>query len=268
MNEASLGPADLTIAGALLLASAGLSLVLGLGLARPIVVAAIRTMLQLTLVGYVLGRVFAAASPGVVFATAAVMMSAATYEIAARQERPLRGVWRYGLGGASMAGATVLVVAVGYATNLRPAVWYDPRVLVPLIGIILGSVMSAISVGLNGLEIAVTRERNAIEARLALGATRFEALGVPIRGAVRAGLIPILNQMAAAGLVTLPGMMTGQILAGADPRGAATYQILTLFLLAAAGLLGTVAAVYGAAWRLTDARHRLRPDRLGPPSRR
>ena len=82
--------------------------------------------------------------------------------------------------------------------------------------------MSAISVGLNGLEIAVTRERNAIEARLALGATRFEALGVPIRGAVRAGLIPILNQMAAAGLVTLPGMMTGQILAGADPRGAAT----------------------------------------------
>ena len=129
VNEASLGPTDLAIAGALLLASAGLSLVLGLGLARTIVVAAIRTMLQLTLVGYVLGRVFAAASPGVVFATAAVMMSAATYEIAARQERPLRGVWRYGLGGASMAGATVLVVAVGYATNLRPAVWCDPRVL-------------------------------------------------------------------------------------------------------------------------------------------
>ncbi len=268
MNEASLGPTDLAIAAGLLLASAALSLALGLGLARTIVVAGTRTVLQLTLVGFVLGRVFAAASPGVVVAAAAVMMSAATYEIAARQDRPLRGVWHYGLGGATMAGATVLVVAVGYATKLRPAVWYDPRVLVPLIGIILGSVMSAISVGLNGLGIAVSRDRNAIEARLALGATRFEALGGPMRGAIRAGLIPILNQMSAAGLVTLPGMMTGQILAGADPRAAAAYQILTLFLLASAGLLGTVAAVYGAAWRLTDARHRLRPDRLAPSTKR
>jgi putative ABC transport system permease protein len=267
MNEASLGPADLAIAGALLLASAGLSLALGLGLARTIVVAGARTMLQLTLVGFVLGRVFASASPGMVLAAAVVMTGAATYEIVARQERPLRGFWRYGLGGASMAAATVLVVAVGYTTHLRPDIWYDPRVLVPLIGIVLGSVMSAVSVGLNGLGNVVTRERSAIEARLALGATRFEALGGPVRGAIRAGLIPILNQMSAAGLVTLPGMMTGQILAGADPRGAAAYQILTLFLLASAGLFGTVAAVYGAAWRLTDARHRLRLDRLGPPRR-
>lgn len=267
MNEAALGSGDLAIAGALLLTSAALSLLLSLGLARTIVVAGARAMLQLTLVGFVLGRVFAAASPLVVGAAAAVMMSAATYEIVARQDRPLRGVWRYGVGGTSMAGATMLVVMVAYTTHLRPAVWYDPRVLVPLIGIILGSVMSAISVGLNGLGIAVTRERNAIEARLALGATRFEALEGPMRGAIRAGLIPILNQMSAAGLVTLPGMMTGQILAGADPRGAAAYQILTLVLLAAAGLFGTVAAVYGAAWRLTDARHRLRPDRLSPPRR-
>ena len=267
MSAPALGPTDLALCSLLVLASAGLSLALGLGLARTFAVAGLRTMVQLTLVGVVLRSIFAAASPWVVLAAAAVMMGAATAEVAARQERPLRGLWRHGLGGATMASATTLAVGFGYLTHLRPAVWYDPRVLVPLVGIVLGSVMSAVSVGLNGLGLAVTRERAAIEARLALGATRFEALGGPMRGAIRAGLIPILNQMSAAGLVTLPGMMTGQILAGADPQGAADTQIVTLFLLAGAGALGTVAAVYGAAWRLTDARHRLRLDRLAPPRR-
>lgn len=267
MTEASLGVADLAAAAMLLLASSGLTLALGLGLARSFALAAVRTVLQLTLVGVVLRWIFAAASPSVVLAALAVMMGAATVEIAARQERSLRGLWRFGLGGGTMAAATSLVVGFACLTHLRPTPWFDPRVLVPLVGIVLGSVMSAISVGLNGLGLAVTRERAAIEARLALGATRFEALGGPMRGAIRAGLIPILNQMSAAGLVTLPGMMTGQILAGADPRGAANYQILTLFLLAAAGTLGTVAAVYGAAWRLTDSRHRLRLDRFASPRR-
>ena len=264
MSAAALGPGDLALAAALVSASAGLSLILSLGLARTFVVAGLRAAAQLTLVGFVLRAIFAAASPWAVLAAAAVMMAAATAEIAARQDRPLAGLWRHGLGGGPMAAATVLVVGASYLTRLHPTPWYDPRVLVPLLGIVLGSVMSAVSVGLNGLGLAVTRERAAIEARLALGATRLEALGGPVRAAVRAGLIPILNQMSAAGLVTLPGMMTGQILAGADPRGAADIQILTLFMLAAAGALGTIGAVYGAAWRLTDARHRLRLDRLAP----
>ncbi len=264
MTEARLDAFDLALGAGLVAASAGLTLALGLGLARTVLVAGARTVLQLTLVGFVLARVFAAASPAVVLAAIAVMAGAAAFEIAARQERPLLGLWRYGLGGGTMATATVLVVGFAYGTHLRPAVWYDPRVLVPLVGIVLGSVMSAISVGLNGLGLAVARERGAIEARLALGATRLAALEGPIRAAIRAGLIPILNQMSAAGLVTLPGLMTGQILAGADPRGAADTQILTLFLLASASTVGTIAAVYGAAWRLTDDRHRLRLDRLAP----
>ena len=262
MTANSLGPWDLAFGAALVVANAGLTIGLGLGLARTLVVAAIRVVVQLTLVGFVLRTIFASASPGIVLAAGLVMMAAATVEIASRQERPLAGSWRYGLGGTSLAAATTFVLTLSYLTRLRPESWYDPRVLIPLLGILLGSVMSGISIGLNSLGSSVVRERVSIEARLALGATRFQALETPIRAAIRAGLIPIVNQMAAAGLVTLPGLMTGQILAGADPQSAANNQILILFLLATATSLGVIGAVYAAAWRITDDRHRLRLDRL------
>ncbi|MCW2573904.1 MAG: conserved rane protein of unknown function, putative permease of an transporter [Frankiales bacterium] len=83
------------------------------------------------------------------------------------------------------------------------------------------------------------------------------------RDAPTSGVIPVINQMSAAGIITLPGMMTGQVLAGMDPFEAAKYQIFVLFLLAGATGLGSAAAVLAATWRATDARHRLRLDRLG-----
>jgi len=79
---------------------------------------------------------------------------------------------------------------------------------------------------------------------------------------MRAGLIPIINSMAATGLVAIPGMMTGQILAGAAPTDAIKYQLLVMFMIAGGTGIGVFVAVYWAAWRLTDSRHRLRLDRL------
>jgi len=75
-------------------------------------------------------------------------------------------------------------------------------------------------------------------------------------------LIPIINAMAAAGIVSLPGMMTGQILAGIPPVEAVKYQILIMFLIAGGTGLGLLSAVYGGVYRLSDNRHRLRLDRL------
>ena len=84
----------------------------------------------------------------------------------------------------------------------------------------------------------------------------------PYKEAIRRGLLPIINQMSAAGIVTLPGIMTGQILAGLDPLEAVKYQILLMFLLSGGSGLSALAASYLAAWRLTDERQRLRLDRL------
>jgi putative ABC transport system permease protein len=83
-----------------------------------------------------------------------------------------------------------------------------------------------------------------------------------VREAIRRGLLPIINQMSAAGIVTLPGIMTGQILAGLDPLEAVKYQILLMFLLSGGSGLSALVVSYLAAWRLTDQRQRLRLNRL------
>jgi len=124
--------------------------------------------------------------------------------------------------------------------------------------------MTGVSLGLHTLTTGLVRERAAVEARLCLGATRREALLPVSRAALRTALMPIINSMAATGLVALPGMMTGQIIAGADPVEAVKYQILVMFLIAGGTGLGATAAVMAGGHRLTDARHRLRLDRLAP----
>jgi putative ABC transport system permease protein len=90
----------------------------------------------------------------------------------------------------------------------------------------------------------------------------FVALRETTRRALKTGMTPILNAMAASGVVSLPGMMTGQILAGVDPVEATKYQILIMFLIAGSTALGVLIATFGGVLLLTDERHRLRLDRL------
>jgi len=127
---------------------------------------------------------------------------------------------------------------------------------------ILGNTMTGIALGLDRLLTSIGRERSAIESRLALGHTIKEAMSGVLRNAIRSGLIPIINSMSAIGLVSIPGMMTGQILAGIEPMEAVKYQLLIMFLIAGGTTFGVLGAVLACGWRLTDNRHRLRLDRL------
>jgi putative ABC transport system permease protein len=190
------------------------------------------------------------------------MAAVAAREIATRPERKFRGLAGLGLSAGAVAIATAVTAGVALTTAIRPHPWYDPRYAVALVGIILGSVLNAGSLSLDSLLSAVGRERAAIEAQLALGAGFHTAAAPLLREAVRRGLLPTVNQMSAAGVITLPGIMTGQILAGLDPLEAVKYQILLMFLLAGASGLAALAIAYAAIRRLTDDRQRLRLDRL------
>jgi UDP-glucose/iron transport system permease protein len=257
-----IGYDDLAVGAILVVLNAVLTWMLDLGLSRIVLIAGIRTVVQLLLVGLVLKTVFALASPVLIAAVALAMFAMASYEIGSRQERRFAGPWGYGIGAGTTMLATLLVTGFALVGALRPDPWYAPQVLIPLLGIILGNVMNGVSVSLNALNTAIVRERPAVEARLALGADRYAALKPMLRSALRSGMIPIINQMSAAGVITLPGMMTGQILAGMEPVEAAKYQILILFLLGGGAGLGAIGATYVAAWRITDERDRLRLDRL------
>jgi len=253
---------DIALASIFLVINAGLSIALRLGLERQLVVAAIRMVVQLLMVGLLLKAVFAAASPWITALIALVMVIFAGHEIRARQERRLTGPWGYLLGGGAMMFAGLLVTVFALAGQVQPTPWWSPQFALPMFGMILGNTMTGVSLGLDTLHNVLDRERRAIEAQLLLGRTRLTALLPPLRRALRSGFTPIINAMAATGVVSLPGMMTGQILSGIDPREAVKYQLLIMFLIGGATGLGVLGAVFASAWRLTDHRHRLRLDRL------
>jgi putative ABC transport system permease protein len=262
MTPILLHPTDIAIASVLILLDAALSVALQLRLHWQLGIAAGRMVLQLVLIGFVLRAVFAIASPWLTLLVVVVMVAIAGREVAARPEQRLRRFGNHLVGGAAVAMATLITALLALTTAIRPHPWYDPHYAIPLAGIVLGSVLNGGSLALDSVLGGVVRERAAVEAQLALGVPYMRAMRGLIRTSVRRGLLPTINQMAAAGIITLPGIMTGQILAGMDPLEAAKYQILLMFLLSGGSGLAAVAVVYLAAWRLTDDRQRLRLDRL------
>jgi putative ABC transport system permease protein len=262
MSYVALDLEDL-VAAALLMILDGL-LVWGfrLGLERTLAIAVVRMVVQLGAIGFVLKIVFALTSPLLTGAMAIAMVLIAGHEVLARQETRLKGWAAYGLGTATLFSVGLLATLYAMLVVIAPEPWYAPRYVLPILGMVLGNTLTGVGLVLNTLSASVVRDCAAIEARLALGATRLEAMADVLSHAIRTGLMPILNAMAASGVVSLPGMMTGQILAGLDPVEAAKYQIMIMFLLAGATGFAVVLAGLGGALRLTDSRHRLRLDRL------
>ena len=157
-----------------------------------------------------------------------------------------------------MGSARVLALLV----VVRPEPWFAPQYAVPLLGMLLGNTMNGLAIALDRLTQEAYLQREVIEARLVCGETAAESISDVRRSAIRAGMIPTVNAMAVAGLVSLPGMMTGQILAGTPPAEAVRYQILIMFLITAGVGFGTLGAAWVGARRLFDERERLRLDRL------
>ena len=262
MSVIPLSTWDLVLAAALVLALAGLSWRLGLAQERQLLVAAARSTVQLILLGLVLKLIFAQREFVWVGLMWLVMLAAAGWEVLARQKRRFRGWWSYGIGSLSMFLSSFTVTLLALAVMISAEPWFLPQYSIPLLGMLLGNTMTSVAVSLDDLTRAAWERRGAIEARLMLGDDWHDAIGDLRRDALRSGLIPIINAMTAAGLVSLPGMMTGQILAGSPPLEAAKYQLLILFLIAAGTGLGSVAAVWIGSQRLFDERQRLRLDRL------
>jgi putative ABC transport system permease protein len=262
MNYVPLSPLDLALAATMLVINGGLSVAFQLGLERTLAVAAARMVAQLLLAGLVLKFVFQQTSPAWTAAIAALMIGAAGYEALARQERKISGWQSLGLSTGTLFLVGTLSVLFAVGAVIRPSPWYMPHYVLPLLGMVLGNSLTGIALTLDAVTSNAAAQRGAIEARLSLGASRFAAMDGVLRRALKTGLMPILNSMAATGVVSLPGMMTGQILAGLPPLEAAKYQIMIMFLLAGATAFGVVIAGVGSVLLLTDDRHRLRLDRL------
>jgi len=253
---------DLGLAATLVILLAFLSLRLRLAVERPLLISTVRMAVQLVLIGYVLKFLVDVGHPAWVALLALVMLLVAGREANARQRVRLAGAWGYGVGTGAMFVSAFAVALLALTVMLAPEPWYAPRYAIPLLGLMLGNTMSAVALGMNHLLTAAADRREQIEQRLALGEGYVEAVGDIRREAVHTGLIPIINAMAAAGIVSLPGIMTGQILAGTPPVEAVKYQIVIMLFLTASTGMGLLIAVWSGCRRLFDERERLRPDRL------
>jgi len=253
---------DLTLAALLVVALALSSLRIYPVIAGQLALAAVRTAIQLTLIGLVLKVLFANSHILWVALLSLFMLAVAGREVMARQHRRFSGWWGYGIGVVSMFISSFSVALFALVIVIGNQPWYEPQYAIPLLGMLLGNTMNGIALALDRLTSSASEQREVIEARLMLGYSQQEAIADIRQQVFRTGLIPIINAMAAAGIVSLPGMMTGQILAGAAPVEAVKYQIMIMFLISGGAGFGTLAALHFGVRRLFDDRLRLRLDRL------
>ncbi len=261
-NLIQLTAPDLMLAALLILALLGLTARMRLGINKQLAIAAVRTTVQLLLIGLVLKSIFNNVELHWVILMSMVMLTVAAWEILSRQKRKLRTTWGFGVSAFSMFISSFLITIIALLIIVRPDPWYTPQYTIPLLGMLLGNTMNGISLGMDRLVQTAWQQRSVIEQRLMLGQTAIEAIRDIRADSMRAGMIPIINSMATAGIVSLPGMMTGQILAGSPPVEAVKYQILIMFLVTAGTGFGVITVLYLISHRMFDTRERLRFDKL------
>jgi putative ABC transport system permease protein len=238
-----LDPIRLSWALGLIAIAIGLSAWQRLELEWNLLVATARTIVQLLVVGYLLELVFALRSPLLVLAVLGVMLVIASTVARNRISKKIPWLLPF-VSGAILLSSTITLAYVNFLV-IQPETWYEPQYLIPLAGIVFGSAMNGAAIAGERFTSLLNTSQLEIETHLSLGATPQQAIAQYRRDAIKAGLIPILNQMAVVGIVTLPGIITGQLLSGVNPFNAALYQILILIMLAFANTLTAVLITQG-----------------------
>ncbi len=231
------------------------SLRLRLGLERDLLWGTLRTVAQLVLLGFVLTWIFQIRHWYIVLAVYALMIFFAARIIRGRvRAGNIRFFFPVFM---SMLFSYMLISLFIVAVVVGADPWYQPEYFLPLGGMIIGNSMNAIAISLDRLFTDLLRRRQEIELRLILGATAGQASGDIMREAVRAGMIPSINAMMGVGLVFIPGMMTGQILAGSDPFVAVKYQIMVMLMLVGSTALGSLLVISLVRSRCFNREHQL-----------
>jgi putative ABC transport system permease protein len=228
----------------LLVALSGLVLSyhLKLGIEKKLSIALARAVVQLLLLGFVLlNFLFSMNSLPLVAGYLVAMLLIAATEVINRQVRSYDGHYIDALISCTVSGGFCGIYASVVVFNPTP--WWNPRVFLPSSGMIIGNSVSGPSVAVDRLLSEVTEKKHETEVRLAFGATGFEALLPTVRAATLAALMPNLNMLSIVGVVSIPGMMTGQLLGGSTPIVAAEYQMAILFLITTTTVLSTYLAV-------------------------
>ncbi|MEJ2416931.1 MAG: ABC transporter permease [Exilibacterium sp.] len=224
----SLSLTDLTIALIPVLLVVGILFKWSLS-AHHAIYAIARMATQLLLIGYLLTYIFHSDSAAIVLAILAVMVFASSWIALSTLQAKRMALYKYALAAVAVGGGVSLITATQGVLNLDP--WYRPQYMVPLAGMIFANAMNSVSLAAERFAAEVERGCDYPQAR---------------NTALQAALIPITNTLFAAGLVSFPGMMTGQILSGISPLVAVRYQVMIMCMaFASSGISAACFLVWG-----------------------
>ncbi|WVQ76724.1 hypothetical protein IAR50_006398 [Cryptococcus sp. DSM 104548] len=256
-----------------------LSLFLGLGISSSLIVAALRCIVQLTIMGTILGQVFASNNVWGVFGIAVLLnVMAATEATYNKSKRRFTNMFPLIL--AAMLAGTIPVSVLGTQYAMAQHPFWQPDQYIPIIGMILGNAISSLGIALNTTHKEFSENKDKVESYLALGASRFEACKPIAVSALKLALLPTVNQLSVIGLISIPGMMTGAIVGGKSVEQAARLQMIIMFstptnptqaqspkltistVISASSALCTLIALFFSLSTLVDSSVRIRSDRL------
>ncbi len=209
----------------------------GLGNEREIFLSSLRSAFQLVILGYLLKYLLRISDPIGMLGVVLFMVGVAS--VIAYERVRIGGVFLTAF--LSIGCATFLTILPLLLTGILEPTAHQ---LIPFGGLIVGNSLNSVSLALDRFMGEVRNRREEIEAKVALGATLKVAMGEAFRESLRASLIPKINFMKAAGLVHIPGVAVGMLMAGADPVRAVLFQMVILYSLVFAGLVGSVVMLY------------------------
>ncbi len=219
-----------------LLLLSGITWIMNLGVIKQIWVSSARTYVQLAILGHILKPIMFVGNEHswVLFIYLTAMVALSAMESSSRPKYRIKK--QYFLLLATIGINVAMVSTFAFLIIIRAPKPLDPQYVIPICGMLFGNVITASSLSLNNVLTSFVEQKSEIDLLLSFGATKYEASIRLLRDAVRAGSMPTLNSMAVIGLVSIPGMMTGQVLGGSSPDVAARYQMLIMYLIAACGL--------------------------------
>ncbi|KAK9763597.1 hypothetical protein K7432_009583 [Basidiobolus ranarum] len=238
-----------------------LSQFLRLKLSYSLIISSLRCMIQLTVMGFLLQLIFDANSPWIVALMTIAFLVLGAYETVYHQSRRrYKGMFQAIF--LSMLVSTTVVSIVGMIFALQYKPFWNPPEFIPTIGTVLGNSIPGMAIALNHSIQHFTENKCRIELYLSFGATRWEAANPIIVESIRLGFLPTINALSVMGLISIPGLMTGQIMSGVPVGHAVKFQIIMMFMIAAGTCLGILLVVLHCTSVCLDSKHQIRKDRM------
>ncbi|KAI9313396.1 hypothetical protein BX666DRAFT_2123952 [Dichotomocladium elegans] len=243
------------------LTAAYVSYTLGISLEIPLIVSGFRCVLQLTIMGFILDDILATNDGRLVILLSVCLVMLGAYEtVYHRTKMSIVGLFPITVTILLLSNGLFAMLCSGLTLNEAP--FWKPITFVPVIGMLLGNCMGSVAVATTLCIEAILHRAAIIETKLSFGASRFEAVKVPAMHAIRAAMLPSVTQLSVMGMINIPGMMTGQILAGVPVRQAVFYQICIMFMVTASCGVSVLLTVCACMRLLVDDHHAIRRERI------